>query len=265
MSDDPALAAVVDRWDDPRYGLRMTRDDLMRAASEGADAEAGIRRMIPTYHEGLVVMLAMERRGRGLDLADLKQEGNLGLIRAAAKFDPGYRVKGKPVEFGQYAGRWVKEFMYSAINENSPIIRLPRYVHAQLNQVRRGDATIAEFKPSQREILLQACEASRRVARHNSRGGWSWADVLPDTRAGRDEVDGFADLLRMVDGLGRHERIAITLRFGLDGLGERTFAAIGAELGVDNTSASQLVARATASLRRAAERRGVGFADLMSA
>lgn len=255
---DP-VTAVVDRWDDPRYDLRMTRAELVAAARAGtgtaASAEAGIRRMIPAHHEGLVVRIAGRRTGRGLDLDDLKQEGFLGLIRAAEKFDPGYRLRGRPVRFSQYAGRWAKDFMELAIRDNRHVIRIPTYLGRFLEQIGRGTLDPESLDTGRRELVRLAGEAIRHAAaRDNPRRGRSWADVLPDPRpvADPDAGEDLAILETLVAGLGRHERIAITLRFGLDGRGERTFKAIGAELGVEYHFASQIVARALDRLKVAA-------------
>jgi RNA polymerase nonessential primary-like sigma factor len=78
----------------------------------------------------LVINIASRYRNRGVDLVDMISEGNLGLIRAAEKYNPhlGYR-------FSTYATFWIKQFIERGIMNTSRLIRLPVHVIKELNQV----------------------------------------------------------------------------------------------------------------------------------
>ncbi len=76
----------------------------------------------------LVVSIARGYTGRGLEFADLVQEGNLGLMRAARSFDAAFGTK-----FSTYATWWIKQSMSRAISNKAGIIRVP--IHAAVEEI----------------------------------------------------------------------------------------------------------------------------------
>src|SRR5215468_7420893 len=85
----------------------------------------------------LVVKIAREYAGRGLVLDDLIGEGNLGLIRAAEEFDPGFGTR-----FSTYASYWIKEAIYRALINTTATIRLPAHMVSLLTKWRRAERTL---------------------------------------------------------------------------------------------------------------------------
>ncbi|WP_013334764.1 sigma-70 family RNA polymerase sigma factor [Gloeothece verrucosa] len=97
-----------------------------------------------------VIFIANRYVGRGLELSDLIQEGSLGLIRAAERFDPslGY-------QFSTYANWWVRAFMTRALANQSRTIRLPSQVNDKLNKIKKTRHNLAQLlgrSPSSSEL-----------------------------------------------------------------------------------------------------------------
>lgn len=97
-------------------------EDLRKTIEDGQEA----RSKLVGSHIGLVIHIAKKYQGRGLQLADLVQEGNMGLIEAAKRFDPkrGFR-------FMTYARWWIRQRISKSIADNSRVIRLP--VHGKFS------------------------------------------------------------------------------------------------------------------------------------
>jgi len=114
---------------------RETRQKIKTVISEGHEA----RNQLVAAHARLVVAIATQYVGRGVPLADLVQEGNLGLIAAAQKFDVtrGHR-------FSTYARWWVRNSILRAIANHSRTIRLPVYVNEELGRLFRLSRQLAQ-------------------------------------------------------------------------------------------------------------------------
>ena len=82
----------------------------------------------------LVVKIAQDYAGRGLALDDLIGEGNLGLIRAAEKFEPRYGTR-----FSTYASYWIKQSIRLALSNSTAVIRLPAHVSNLLYKWRKAE------------------------------------------------------------------------------------------------------------------------------
>lgn len=134
----------------------LSREDEIevarRIAASGPDVELA-RQVLTNANLRLVVRLARQYTYRGLALADLIQEGNLGLIRAAEKFDWTRGFK-----FSTYASWWIRQAMIRAIESQGRTIRIPIYKLEVINKVRYMKKTLFQEsgrEPSLREIAVQ--------------------------------------------------------------------------------------------------------------
>ena len=232
-----------------RYPLLTAAEELELAKRiERGDLEA--KEKLISSNLRLVVSIAKRYQvSTHLTLLDLVQEGMLGLIRAAEKYD--WR---RGLKFSTYATLWIRQAIQRGLDNNARVIRLPVSVAQQERKVaaahRRLVATLGH-EPTFEELAeatgLQVTQISElaaapRVAASLDRPVGEGAEttvgeLLP---AGSTEIGEEVHLSlerehvrRVVDRLGEPERSVIRLRFGLDGDPEpSTYAAIGRKLGI---------------------------------
>ncbi|TFC59546.1 sigma-70 family RNA polymerase sigma factor [Cryobacterium sp. TMT2-15-1] len=219
----------------------------------------------------LVVSVARHFTGRGLDLLDLIQEGNLGLIRAAPRFD---HTRG--FKFSTYATWWIRQSIQRALADQARTIRLPAYqVEAltALNQVQHRlrqrfgrDGTIAELGQASGLTTQQILTLRNRTGQPRSIDAPVWADLgsgLENVPFGDTISD--ATALDPCDAAGRTlllERLAchlallpdreasvLSMRYGLGSDIARPRREIGAQLGVSYDRVRQIELQALARLR----------------
>ena len=228
----------------------------------------------------LVVSIARGYAGRGLEYADLIQEGNIGLMRAARGFDTKFGTK-----FSTYATWWIKQSMGRAISNKAVSIRLP--VHAAeeertVNSARKHLRSSTGHEPTLEELAAftgkskkwvnNALTARKTVVSYDVPIGadddGSLSDLLADeAETGADDV--FAEgalkghVRDLLDALPERERHLVQRRYGLDGGDGATLEEIGRELGVTRERARQIQATALRRLRaRALEEQLDSFLEL---
>ncbi len=239
---------------------------------EWAVCARGRRRLVLT-NLGLVVVTAKRYRRLGLPLGDLIQEGNLGLLAAARRFEPATGV-----DFAGYATGWIRHTICRALSVQPRLIRIPlRRVELQRHaalvvadaEQRHGNEGCAGGhgrppEPDAREDGISVEELRSVIA-------WlpevesldatpPGADrarrlTIPDTRspdpahlAAQSEERG--QLRAAVRRLPERLRIVLERRFGLDGRGRTSLARIGVELGISAERVRQLQNRGLALLRQ---------------
>ena len=220
----------------------------------------------------LVIWVAKKYMNRGMPFQDLIQEGNIGLMRAAGKFD--YR---RGFKFGTYATWWVRQAVGRAVADQSRTIRLPVHINDwirkflraqhQLTQDLERDPTMEELAKAL-EISPERVEFLIHVAKYplsletptDYEGDAVLADMIPDQEAlAPDEIATLTLLREHLDEVllslpPREERI-LRMRFGL--LGERTLTLgeIGREFGITRERVRQIEMQALNRLRHPTIRR----------
>ena len=151
--DDPVKAYLKEIGRVPL--LTMEQELELARAAQAGDADA--RRKLSEANLRLVVSVAKRYAGRGLPFLDLIQEGNLGLMKAAEKFEPdrGFR-------FSTYATWWIRQSITRAIADQGRVIRIPVHLVESINRVKK---TAGE--------LLRKTAGNPQPKRSPS--GWTWS------------------------------------------------------------------------------------------
>jgi len=263
--------------------IEMGRRAAARLEIEAADLPAAERQLLARQVRSgdnakaefirsnlrLVISIAKRYTGRGLDLLDLIQEGNLGLIRAVEKFD--WR---KGFKFSTYATWWIRQAITRGLGNSGRTIRLPVHMvdvvrtvqetEAALNDAYRRRPTVTEIAQTsgldEDKITIALttpddCISLDRPVGED--GDANLGDFVEDAQA----VDPFLvvaegarreQLEKALAMLDERERLVIKLRYGLKGETPRTLSDVGTSLGITRERVRQIETRALGKLRHPA-------------
>jgi RNA polymerase primary sigma factor len=267
--------------------VRVYLDDIMRTPLLTAAEEVSLARRIERGDDRarrrlieanlrLVVSVARHHVGRGLPLLDLIQEGNVGLMRAAEKFD--HRRGHK---FSTYAVWWIRQAISRAIADQGRTIRVPVHMVEAINRlafVERRLRADLQREPSVAEIARelgvppdrvrqirryaqQPVSLQERVGDDGEVGDFVEDREMPGPSAVAAAHDRHDQVSRVLAALPERSRKVVELRFGLGGEEPHTLEEIGRRFGVTRERIRQIETRSLSAL---AERGGeAGWHDLL--
>ena len=252
----------------------ITRDDEVALAQGIRRGEAEALDKLVRSNLRFVVSVAKKYQNQGVSLSDLINEGNLGLIRAAHKFD-----ETKGIKFISYAVWWIRQAILQALAEQSRIVRVPLNRAGTLHRIgKRSSALLQELgrEPTVEEIAEGMDISQEEVAKTLSISQAHLSldapltpgednkllDYLPDTnRPGPDDEIFEHALTESIEGvlgtLKDREAKILRLYFGLDGQDPKTLEEIGTELGITRERVRQIKEKALARLRHVSRARAL--------
>ncbi len=248
-----------------RYPLINQEEEVSLAQRIRVGEEEALDKLVRSNLR-FVVSVAKKYQNQGVSLSDLINEGNLGLIRAAHKFD-----ETKGIKFISYAVWWIRQAILQALAEQSRIVRVPLNRAGTLHRItRRSSALQQELgrEPTAAEVAegmdigVEEVEKTLSISQNHVSLDAPLApgeenrllDYLPDTQNPGPDAETFERALtqsieEVLSSLREREAKILRLYFGLDSPEPMTLEEIGAQLGITRERVRQIKEKALSRLR----------------
>ena len=278
LTDEELLGSNSAKVNDPvRMYLKeigvvplLTSEEEKELAVAVAKGDLQAKQRLAEANLRLVVSIAKRYVGRGMQFLDLIQEGNMGLMKAAGRFDytKGYK-------FSTYATWWIQQSITRAIADKARIIRLPIHMIESLGKIRRATIDLTTelgHAPTKQEIayrlgvpvnkltaIVKSAQSTISMDTPTSSSPEETSkisdfivdevSIAPEKRVTQENL--FEDIRKMLKQLSPKERDVLILRYGLDNNGDKkTLDEIGSQYGVSRERIRQIENRAIAKLKK---------------
>lgn len=246
-----------------QYSLLTTEEEVELAAliREGGKKGEEARFKLINSNLRLVVKISKEFENMGLDVQDLINEGNMGLMKAASRFEPE-----KGAKFSTYAGYWIRQGIYRALSNKSRTIRLPVHVAGINTKVNNFIQSYREDNPGQMPTIKEIANrvgATERLINDIINGGVtnllsldkevgnqdgtkeSFGSIVEDAKMPEPSEINIKEesvevLKKLIQKLNNRERYIICNRYGLGNKKSKTLDEIGEYFGLTRERIRQI-------------------------